>query len=271
MGRVSKGWSKGLRASDDARVARAAAAHRGRTYRRVTSFEEGRWRRPAPLVTLGWSADMAYAVGLLATDGCLTTGRRRIQFGSEDRELVERLLAALHRPTPIREQRTRAGRPYFRVQFGDARFYEWLLAQGLTPRKSLTLGAIPVPPEHLLALVRGLLDGDGSITRGPQRADTGGRTGYRWDHLAVSFNSSSEAHIDWLRRVLGAQLGIAGSVGRSERPGRAPAFRLRYGKRASVTLLSALYRDPAAPALTRKRLVWLGCERTWVSGHAASG
>lgn len=199
---------------------------------------------------------MAYAVGLLATDGCLVTGRKRIQFGSQDRELVELLLRCLDRPARIREERTRIGNLYYRTQFADARFYEWLLAIGLTPRKSLTLGGLDVPPEHLEPLVRGLMDGDGSIGNRVYRADTGRRDDYFWEWLWVSFNSSSEAHLLWLRDRLKNGLGISGYLGRTDRPGRAPSFALRYGKRASTRLLTAMYADPAAPALWRKRAIW---------------
>lgn len=200
---------------------------------------------------------MAYAIGLLATDGCLVTGRKRVQFGSEDRELVELLLSCLGRPARLREERTRIGNLYYRTQFGDARFYDWLLSVGLTPRKSLTLGAIDVPSEHLMALTRGLMDGDGSIGNHVYRADTRGRPGYMWEFLWVAFNSSSHAHLMWLRETLRRVHGINGYLGRVERPGRSPHFCLRYGKRASAQLLSALYEDPEAPALYRKRAIWL--------------
>lgn len=259
-GPIGKGWAKGLRATTDARVARSAAAHRGLTYTRRQPLEMGRWHRP-PLIGIGWTDAMAYAVGLLATDGCLVTGLKRIQFGSEDRDLVELLLACLGRPATIREQPTRTGSLYYRAQFGDARFYEWLLSIGLTPRKSLTIGAIPVPSEHLIALARGLMDGDGSIGNRFYRADTRGRAGYMWEYLWVAFNSSSRSHLDWLRDQLGVALGLKGYLGRTERPGRAPHFSLRYGKRASTILLSRMYADDEAPALVRKRAIWKDYER----------
>lgn len=253
---MAKGWAKGLRASTDARVAHAAAAHRGQKYIRRTPLEEGRWRRAYPPVAIAWTDKMAYAVGLLATDGCLVTGRKRVQFGSEDRELVELLLSCLDRPARLREERTRIGNLYYRTQFGDARFYDWLLSIGLTPRKSLSLGAIDVPSEHLIALTRGLLDGDGSIGNHVYRADTRGRPGYTWEFLWVAFNSSSRAHLLWLSEHLSRAHDINGYLGRTERPSRAPHFSLRYGKRASIELLSALYADPEAPALSRKRAIW---------------
>lgn len=253
------------------RVARAAAAHRGRTYVRRTAIEDGRWHRQAALVQVNWTDALAYAVGLIATDGCLVTGRKCIQFGSEDRELVELLLNCLDRPAHIREERTRIGSRYFRTQFGDARFYEWLRSIGIGPRKSLTLGGIAVPDKHLSALVRGLLDGDGSIGNHRYQADTGGRAGYVWEYFWVAFATSSESHAAWLRGRIEGSFGVRGSIGRAVVGGKAPAFQLRYGKRASEALLAALYADPHAPALTRKRAIWLEYLRRQSNPDVASG
>src|SRR5437879_12109954 len=78
---MGKGWAKGLTAATDPRIARAAAAHRGKQYVRRTPPELCRW--PVFGLTtlpLAWSDDMAYIVGLTATDGCLFTGAACDQF-----------------------------------------------------------------------------------------------------------------------------------------------------------------------------------------------
>src|SRR3989442_13973965 len=71
---MGKGWAKGLTAKTDPRIARAAAGHRGKQYGRRTPPELCRWAL-AGLTTLplAWSDDMAYIVGLTATDGWLIT------------------------------------------------------------------------------------------------------------------------------------------------------------------------------------------------------
>src|SRR5439155_25674914 len=105
--RMGKGWAKGLTAQTDPRVARAAAAHRGRVYQRRKPFEEGRWPTAGhTTLPLEWSDEMAYIVGLTATDGCLITGRRVINFKSEDRQLVETYLGVLGRTNRIRKEKT---------------------------------------------------------------------------------------------------------------------------------------------------------------------
>lgn len=161
---MGKGWSKGLTAATDPRVAAMAEKHRGQRYRRRTPPEDCRWPGGShTTLALEWSAEMAYVVGLTATDGCLLSGRGKINFKSLDHELVETYLKLLGRTNKIQVTRTRHGKDFSAVQFGDAALYEWLLGIGLTPRKSLTLGALSAPVVVLPHLVRGLLDGDGSI------------------------------------------------------------------------------------------------------------
>ncbi|MGH2499003.1 MAG: hypothetical protein ACRDF0_02765 [Candidatus Limnocylindria bacterium] len=255
---AKRAWSKGLTAATDARVARAAAAHRGMTYQRRTPIEECRWsggrrRTVAP----EWSAEMAYAVGLIATDGCLLRTRKQIGFVSRDRELVETFLRCLGSEPILRTDRTRLGNPVFRVQFGDAVLYRWLIAVGLTPRKSLTLGGIDVPGEFLLPLVRGLLDGDGTILNKVYRADTRDRQDYWWELLQTKFVSGSRPHLEWLRGRLKETLAVDGYLQtRSPDPPRHPVSELRYGKRDSLVLLRRLYADPFAPRLERKWRIW---------------
>jgi hypothetical protein len=107
---VGKGWAKGLTAASDPRIARAAQAHRGRVYQRRTPHDECRWPIAGKTtLPLEWSAPMAYIIGLTATDGCLISGRRVINFKSQDRQLVETYLEVLGRDNRIREAKTRAG------------------------------------------------------------------------------------------------------------------------------------------------------------------
>jgi len=102
-----KGWAKGKKASTDPRVAKNADAHRGQTYRSHVPPAEDHRRKGPPAATL-WTGTLAYAVGLLATDGCQTDGRH-IAFPSADRELVEILLRCLGKSNRIAPSPTRNG------------------------------------------------------------------------------------------------------------------------------------------------------------------
>lgn len=254
---VGRDWAKGLTAATDPRVARMAAARRGMVYQQRTPIEQRRYRFASrTTLPLDWSNEMAYIVGLTATDGCLVTGRRAINFKSGDRELVETYLRLLGRTNRVKSHPTKKGGIAYYTQFHDSALYRWFLSTGLTPRKSLTIGALSVPEAFLLPLVRGLLDGDGSIINKVYRADTGGRSDYYWEYLITKFVSGSQSHLSWLKDRLGA-VGIHGTLsqGGVSSAGN-PWFELEYGKRASQVLLTLLYRDPAAPCLLRKRRIW---------------
>ncbi len=200
---------------------------------------------------------MAYVVGLLATDGCLSSDRRHIILTSRDRELAETFLACLGRPIKYTVGRTRRRKRAYYAQFSDVAFYDWLLARGLTPRKSLTLGAIDVPNEYFIALARGLLDGDGSISVFLDRPTRAKYPNYEYERLWVFFLSASRVHIEWLRGRMKELVGLNGHVERIVRKKRHDLFRLKYGKRESVVLLRLLYSDTKAPCLDRKRRKWV--------------
>ncbi len=215
----------------------------GRVSRGVVSHPSGLARSP-------------YAVGLIATDGCLIETDRQVAFVSQDLQLVEIFLACLGRPARYRIETTRRGTLLYRVQFKDAGLYRWLTAIGLTPRKSLTLGALAVPDDLLVHAVRGLLDGDGSIVNFVGRADTSRRSDYYYEWFRARFISASRPHVEWLQARIRGALGIGGSVNAVRSAARRPMHKLEFGKWDSIRLLSWVYADRTAPCLLRKRAIW---------------
>ena len=240
----------------DPRIAKAAAAHRGMAY-----------VKPAGRIPT-WSPEIAYALGLTATDGCLVRDGRHIAFVTKDEDLMQTWLRCLaHSEQRYRKSLSSAGTPVYRVQLSDAGLYRWLMARGLTPRKSLTLGAVEVPRGLLGHLIRGLLDGDGSIYVARHRPTKNLYPNYWYTRLWTFFTSASASHVSWLRESIRAQYGLNGFVETTRRPGRNDFYRLKYGKNESLRLLEALYSDPAAPHLARKRKKWLD----YLSENCAEG
>lgn len=209
------------------------------------------------MVPLEWSETMAYVVGLMATDGCLWSDGRHLSFDSNDRQLVETFVACLRRPMRYRTVKTRAGNDHFQVVFGDVEFYRWLVPIGLTPRKSLTMGALDVPPGLLVPLARGLFDGDGTLSNfvhAPTRATA---PTYRYERLWLFFNSGSRTHLEWLRTQLKDILGLESYLEvQKARPDKNEFYRLKLGNHASRRLLAWFYADPSAPRLERKWQIW---------------
>lgn len=261
-----KGWAKGRKAADDPRIAGNAAAHRGKTYTaHVPAQNDGR-RRASPAST-EWTPTLAYAVGLLATDGCQTDGRH-LAFPSADRELVDILLGCLGRTNKVSAVRTRTGGVVYRTQVGDVLLCRWLHGVGVTPRKSLTLGGLVVPDRLIPECARGLLDGDGSIANFTCRPTRKKYPNYAYERLYVEFNSASRGHREWLRSRLEPFAGSRGwLIVTPPKEHRSEYCSLRYGKAASLRLLPQLYRDVAVPRLQRKWAVWLD----YLLRHGAEG
>ncbi len=255
---TGKGWARGKTAATDPRVARAAVAHMGLRYERRTPIAQCRWPGASTRPTsYEWTVSTAYAVGLIATDGCLIERGCAIAFVSKDAQLVETLLRCLGREPRYRVTRSRLGRLHYRFQQKDASLYRWLAQAGLTPRKSLTLGALRVPDALLVHVVRGLLNGDGSIIDKVWRADTSRRSDYYYEWFRVQFVSASRVHVDWLHAKLRTVLGLRGWIGiRGTAARRNPTYQLNFGKHDSIALLHWLYADREAPCLLRKREIW---------------
>ena len=135
-------------------------------------------------------------------------------------------------------------------------------AGGIDAPQESDFGSLEVPEPLLPHLVRGLLDGDGSIINEVYRADTGRRDDYYWEYLITSFKSASRPHLEWLRSRLHATTGQTGYLSqlninlKKPLPNRHPFFELRYGKRGSLVLLPLLY-PAAGPCLERKRAKWI--------------
>ena len=100
-------------------------------------------------VKIEWSADFAYAIGLIVTDGNLSSDGRHISFTSKDLELINHYQRGLGISVNI-GRKSRGGqveKKYYLLQFSDVIFYRFLLSIGLMPNKSKRLRAIAIPDE----------------------------------------------------------------------------------------------------------------------------
>ncbi len=203
---------------------------------------------------ISWNREMAYAVGLIATDGNLARGSRQITVTSKDVDLLETVRRCLQLKTPISASRSGAGKLCHRLQWRDSVLYEWLLTIGLTPAKSLTLGRLAVPDEHFADFVRGCIDGDGSIKTYTDRYHVSKNPTYVYERLFVSLVSASQSFLEWVRASIARLNGVRGSltVRTAGRPH--PLWCLKYAKRESIRLLRWMYYSRTVPCLARKQL-----------------
>ncbi len=193
-----------------------------------------------------WSADFAYALGLLTTDGNLSPDGRHLSIISKDIDQIENVRKCLEVTAECKPTiRSRDGktRTYYRVQWGDIFLYNYLLEIGLTPNKSLTLGAMQVPDEHFFDFLRGHHDGDGSFH---SYYDPRWKSSFMF---YLSFISASKQHVEWIQETLFRLIGVQGSLN-STRTNK--VFQLRYAKAETLKVLERMYENPHATHLERK-------------------
>jgi hypothetical protein len=253
---MGKNWAKGLTKQTDSRVAHNAAARIGLRYTSHLPAElDKRHRSRAGPVDTTWTPELAYAVGLIATDGCVS--EKAVTVVSGDREMLETFKVCVPRAGRI----GRHGANAWHVYVSSVEFCRWLGTIGIHPRKSLTIGSLSVPDEFFFDVARGLLDGDGSVTN--FILNPGGVAkrypDYRYERINVVFRSASRGHVDWIKSTMQRLLGVETTV--LLEPIRVPTSRmytLRYGKHATLRILARLYADSTAPCLQRKRRIWAG-------------
>ncbi len=200
-----------------------------------------------------WSPALAYAVGLIVTDGNLSKDGRHLTLTSADRDLLETFCACLGLANRIAPQRGGA-RAYYRVQWSDRALFDWLCGIGVTPAKSLCLGALAIPDACFADFVRGCLDGDGTIQIYTDRSGVGKNPAYVYTRLSVRFTSVSFPFLEWIHANLVRLLGVAGGVYAAKaRANRAPCWNLKFAQRDSLRLFAWMYYASDLPCLLRKR------------------
>jgi hypothetical protein len=126
-----------------------------------------RGTRKRNILSVMWTSELAYAIGLIATDGNLSPDGRHIGFTSKDKELVEYIRTALSIKNKI-GMKARGGelssKKYYVIQFGSVQFFEFLQSIGLTQAKSKTMSKILVPNAFYSDFLRGCYDGDGNFS-----------------------------------------------------------------------------------------------------------
>jgi len=200
--------------------------------------------KPRRIFSEKWTPELAYAIGLLATDGCLSPPGHLIDLTSKEKEQLQNFIRCLGAPLNITAKFSK-GRKYLRVQFKNVIFYDFLVSVGLTPAKSKTLGPLKVPAKYFWDLLRGEYDGDGSSYAYWDK---------RWHSsfmFYTCFVSASRGHLDWLRDEVFKRIGILGHITHAE---GYSISQLKYAKADSFKLLRKMYYSKGVVCLSRKRL-----------------
>ena len=214
-------------------------------------------KRRLPPRDFVWTPRLAYVVGLLVTDGNLSSDGRHINMRSAEIPMLETFKGCLGIKNKIGSDMKKDGHIHFRVQFSDVQFYDWLLKIGLTPAKSLTIGAIDVPDWVFPDYLRGAIDGDGNIQTYSDKYNYYKGRNYVTQRLFIRIVSGSERHIVWLQNKIQELAQLHGAIIRKPPPDekRSPLWELKFAKKESMKLITWVYYDPSVPCLQRKRSI----------------
>ncbi|MFH1584805.1 MAG: hypothetical protein ABIB12_01625, partial [Patescibacteria group bacterium] len=121
--------------------------------------------RKLPDIVFPWSSNLAYATGVLATDGNLSKNGKCIVLHCTDLQLIKVFRACIASSAKISKtyHNGYGKKQTYRLQAGNVQLYRWFLTLGFTPAKTYSLGPIKIPNEYFRDFLRGHLDGDGSI------------------------------------------------------------------------------------------------------------
>lgn len=202
--------------------------------------------KPKGKVRIRWSPEFAYAIGLIATDGNLSSDGRHLELTSNDLEQLRNFMKCLGIKVPISYKTSGFSKKLCpRIQFSDVVLYRFLLSIGFMPRKSKVLSKIKIPKKYFFDFLRGHLDGDGTFY---SYWDPRWRSSFMFYTV---FISASRNHIYWIRRELFKLLATKGHINENKSKS---TIELKYAKRESLILLKKIYHPKGAMCLSRKRL-----------------
>lgn len=238
---------------------------------RKQQFQFDRRDRKHPKTNLDffreWTPRSAYVHGLIAADGCVhdhlrdVGGRKYRNYkvdvgqsgGPEVRAYLEGIQA--HSGGAVYGPYLREGKkPAYKIVWLGKALCGLLQLRFLTPRKSLTL-RLPDVPESLWAhFVRGVMDGDGSLSAGGATRE---RRLRGKDGLVVSLGSGSRRFRDGIADVVERRAGVRGSRFTTTRGRKNPEHRLGWSWGSAMRVAEWLYAEADGSFfMPRKRAVY---------------
>ncbi len=200
--------------------------------------------KPTCRIKTEWAPKLAYAIGLITTDGNLSKDGRHMELTSKDLGQLKNFQKCLGIKVKIGYKTSGySNKKYSRVQFGDINFYRFLISIGLMPAKTKIMGELNIPDKYFFDFLRGHFDGDGTFY---SYFDPRWKSSYMFYTV---FLSASKDHILWLRKTINSLLKIKGHINLHR-----GVYQLKYAKTESLIVLPKMYYNPNVICLRRKKL-----------------
>jgi len=138
-----------------------------------------------------WTPEMAWVLGLLASDGSVHSNGKQFMLGSKDIDLIEQFynLLEYNGPTGMNNSGVHT------APISSTVIVKRLAELGIVPHKTYVLEYPPVPDSFHSHFIRGYVDGDGCIFIRTHQS-------LRFPHMIVSVVSTSGTFMEQLSCVL---------------------------------------------------------------------
>ncbi|KKU09475.1 MAG: Intein-containing protein [Parcubacteria group bacterium GW2011_GWF1_45_5] len=143
---------------------------------------------------------------------------------------------------------------YSHLTFGDVRFYHYLLGIGFVQRKSTQLGILKINMSYFADFLRGVIDGDGSISTWIHKSN-------QHRQWSLRITSAAPTFISWLRVEIEQYFNVRGKLYHySYTYKKNPIYILKFGKIATQQIIGQTYYKDAT-GLSRKIQLKTECLR----------
>lgn len=113
------------------------------------------------------NAEKSYLLGFLATDGCCYNTTVSVELQYKDRDVIYKLSKIFedNNLSPKIAYPIKKGRKYISLRVNNKKLVEELISIGITPKKTFSIKFFDwIPKEFMRDYLRGIFDGDGSLT-----------------------------------------------------------------------------------------------------------
>lgn len=195
-----------------------------------------------------------YVIGYITTDGHLNKDGRHLNITSKDRGHLIKLKKVLNLNVKI-SKKARGGskeKLYSQLQFSDVVFYRYLLSIGFVQKKSLNIQKINVNKKYFADFLRGVIDGDGSISTWIHKTNLH----HQW---SLRITSAAPLFIKWLKEETENCFNVKGKLYCYKyKYKKNPIYILKFGKLAAKVILSRIYYKNSL-SLNRKNAKSIKC------------